>query len=154
MRIATVAPLFAVGLVALIAACATSADVTGDEGALDSGQSPSGPVDSGASTMGTDSGTPPIGQVDSGSAAKDGGSSSDSGSTLDSGMSTGTDSGGGGGVDSGGGTTGDECPTTGASGAVYFIEYGNLPDPTAVPCPCAANQCCYPGLIGPACVKK
>ena len=73
------------------------------------------------------------------------------------GGNTGTDSGGGNtGTDSGGGNTNtDKCSTSGAVGAAYLSEYFKLSDPTTVPCPCAATECCYDNGVYPAaCVKK
>jgi hypothetical protein len=140
-------PLVATGLVAAFVACAngssddpsTSSNVTDQDSGVSTQGNPPDNVD--ASTGGnteTDSGT--VVTVDSGG-----------------GGNTGTDSGGGGGgMDSGGGTNIDMCPTSGATGFIYFTRYGNLSDPAAVPCPCASNECCYNpgGFLPAACVTK
>lgn len=151
-----VAPLFAVGLItAFIASSAACANGSSDDpGTAVNATDP----DSGASTQPASGGNNGGGNnnnntTDSGSGG--GNTGTDSGS----GGNTGTDSGGGGAVDSGGGggTTMDMCDTNPNSiaGAAYLVAYFKLPDPTMVPCPCMAGQCCFNNGVYPAaCLKK
>ncbi len=146
-----VSSLFAVGLITAFVACANgssdnpSSDVNGTD------------PDSGVGTQPANNNN--NGDADSGGGGNTGMDSGGGNTGTDSGGgNTGMDSGGGNtGTDSGGGTNADKCPTSGATGFIYFTRYGNLTDPTTAPCPCMSNQCCYdPGnpLAPAACVTK
>ena len=144
-----VSSIFAAGLITALVACANgssdnpSTDVNGTD------------PDSGVGTKPANNNN---GDTDSGGGGNTGTDSGGGNTGTDSGGgNTNTDSGGGNtGTDSGGGNTNtDKCSTSGAVGAAYLSEYFKLSDPTTVPCPCAATECCYDNGVYPAaCVKK